>query len=115
MSTSLFVGHARPPASTATGQIYKVLSLVLEVDDNTGIIVDADVSTASPLSQKYLAHLLVGRNLMSELGVIARDIERSYHSASQKAVIQALNDAGQKYMSAFLKRASSLFGETDYI
>lgn len=69
---------------------------------------------ASPFARDYLTRLLVGRNLMGELGVINREIERNFHSASQKAVIQALNDLSHKYVSTFLKQASSLFIDTDF-
>ncbi len=111
MSTALFVGHARPPANTVTGQLYRVLSVVLEVDLVTGTIVAADVSVSSPVVRDFLVRLLVGKSLMGELGTITRDVERTYHSATQKAVVQALNDAGNKFMSYFLKQASSSFGD----
>jgi hypothetical protein len=114
LSTALFVGHAKPPANSVTAQLYKVLSLVVEVDLATGTIVAADVTVSSPLARDFLVRLLVGRNLMGELGLITREIERDYHSASQKAIVQALNDVGNKFMSAFLKQVSSVFGDTDF-
>jgi hypothetical protein len=113
MSTALFVGHARPPSNTVTAQLYKVLSVVLEIDLLTGNVVAADVTVSSAVARDYLVRLLVGRNLMGELGTITRDIERNYHSPTQRAVVQALHDVGNKYMSAFLKQASSQFGDLD--
>jgi hypothetical protein len=106
LGSTLFVGHARPPANTVTGQMYKVLSVVVEVDDHTGEIVAADVTVASPLARDFLVRLLVGRNVMGELGAVIKDIERTYQSPSQRAIVQALHDVGQKYMSEFLRRAS---------
>ena len=39
MSTSIFVGHAKPPANTVSGQMYTILSVVCEVEMDTGVIV----------------------------------------------------------------------------
>jgi len=50
---------------------------------------------------------------MGELGLIVKDIERDYHSASQKAIVQALHDLYQQYMAAYLKKMSSPFGDLD--
>jgi len=38
MSTSIFVGHAKPPSNTVSGQMYTILSVVCEVDMDTGVI-----------------------------------------------------------------------------
>ena len=50
---------------------------------------------------------------MGEMGVIAKDIERDYHSASQKAILQALHDLYQQYMADYLKITSTKFGYLD--
>ena len=113
MQTAIYTGHARAPSNTVTGQLSKIVQVVMEIDKVTGTIVSADVNVASPVSRRYLVSMLVGRNLMGELGVIVKDIERDYHSASQKAIIQALNDLSHVYMSEYLKAMSTQFGYLD--
>jgi hypothetical protein len=113
VKTAVFAGHARAPANSVTGQLSKIIQVVMEIDKINGTIVDADVNVASPVSRRYLVSMLVGRNLMGELGVIARDIERDYHSPSQKAIVQALHDLYQQYMSDYLKIMSTKFGYID--
>ena len=113
MKTAIYTGHARAPSNTVTGQLSKIIQVVMEIDKVTGTIVSADVNVASTVSRRYLVSMLVGRNLMGELGVIVKDIERDYHSASQKAIIQALNDLSHVYMSEYLKIMSTQFGYLD--
>lgn len=111
LKTAVYVGHARAPAHSVTGQTCRIIQVVMEVDKATGDIVAADVNLVSIVSRRYVVRMLVGRSLMGELGIIVEDIERDYHSASQKAVVQALNDLYQQYMADRLKLMSSPFGD----
>jgi len=113
VKTAVFVGHARAPSNSVTGQMSKVVQVVMEIDKVNGTIVSADVNVASPVSRRYLVSMMVGRNLMGEMGVIAKDIERDYHSTSQKAILQAIHDLYQQYMSDYLKIMSTKFGFLD--
>jgi ribose transport system substrate-binding protein len=98
LSTDVFVGRAKPPANTATARVYGILSVVLEVERSTGQIVDAEIIMHSQSVRRFLGALLVGRNLASDLPAITTEIEERFHSTSQRAVIQALYDAGKKYV-----------------
>lgn len=113
MKTAVYVGHARAPSHSVTGQICKIIQVVMEIDKATGDIVSADINLVSDVSRGYVVRMLVGRNLMGELGGIINDIERDYHSASQRAVVQALHDLYQQYMADYLKLMSSPFGGLD--
>jgi len=113
LKTAVYTGHARAPAHSVTGQMCKIIQVVMEIDKDTGNIVTADVNLVSVVSRRYLVRMLVGRSLMGELGLIVKGIERDYHSASQKAIVQALHDLYQQYMAAYLKKMSSPFGDLD--
>ena len=49
MSTSIFVGHAKPPANTVSGQMYTILSVVCEVE-MTGEAAITDIDTPEALA-----------------------------------------------------------------
>ena len=73
MSTSIFVGHAKPPSNTVSGQMYTILSVVCEVEMDTGTIVAAEFTVATELAKDYLNRLLAGRNLNTdEDAIVAR-------------------------------------------
>ncbi len=97
MSTSIFVGHAKPPANSVSGQMYTILSVVCEVDMETGIIVGAEFTVASDLAKDYLNRLLSGRNLASEEDAIVEELEKCYFSGTQKALIQSFRDMAKRY------------------
>jgi len=97
MSTSIFVGHAKPPANTVSGKMYAILSVVCEVEMETGVIVAAEFTVATELAKDYLNRLLSGRNLNSDEDAIVAELERCYFSGTQKALIQAFRDMTKRY------------------
>jgi hypothetical protein len=97
MSTSIFVGHAKPPANTVSGQMYTILSVVCEIDMKTGVIIAAEFTVATDLAKDYLNRLLSGRNLAIDEDAIVRELENCYFSGTQKALIQAFRDMTKRY------------------
>ena len=97
MSTSIFVGHAKPPANTVSGQMYTILSVVCEVDMDTGLILAAEFTVATQLAKDYLNRLMAGRNLRDDEDAIVAQLEHSYFSGTQKAIIQAFRDMAKRY------------------
>ena len=97
MSTSIFVGHAKPPANTVSGQMYTILSVVCEVDMDTGVIVAADFTVATELARDYLNRLLAGRDLAADEDAIVEELEQRYFSGTQKSLIQAFRDMAKRY------------------
>jgi hypothetical protein len=97
LSTSIFVGHAKPPSNTVSGQMYTILSVVCEVDMETGVIVAAEFTVATALARQYLDRLLAGRVLATEEDAIVAELERRYFSGTQKAIIQCFRDMAKRY------------------
>ncbi len=97
MSTSIFVGHAKPPANTVSGQMYTILSVVCEVEMDTGVIVAAEFTVATELAKGYLNRVLAGRNLTTDEDAIVAELERCYFSGTQKAIIQSFRDMAKRY------------------
>ena len=97
LSTSIFVGHAKPPANTVSGQMYTILSVVCEVEMDTGVIVAAEFTVATELAKDYLNRLLAGCNLGTDEDAIVERLEKCYFSGTQKALIQAFRDMAKRY------------------
>jgi hypothetical protein len=93
----MFVGHAKPPANTVSGQMYTILSVVCEVDMETGTIVGAEFTVATHLAKDYLNRPLTGRNLAQEEDAIVLELEGCCFSGTQKAIIQSFRDMAKRY------------------
>lgn len=97
MGTSIFVGHAKPPSNTVSGQMYTILSVVCEVDMESGLIIAAEFTVATDLAKDYLNRLIAGRNLSTDEDSIVAELERCYFSGTQKALIQCFRDMAKRY------------------
>ena len=77
--------------------MYTILSVVCEVDMETGVIVAAEFTVATDLAKQYLNRLLSGRNLGSDEDAIVAELEQCYFSGTQKALIQCFRDMAKRY------------------
>ena len=75
-----------------------MLGLFLEVDEETGIIADVEISLTTRLAQRILRGCIKGKNLLTDIDQIKGEICHRYHGAAKKAVIAALKSAYQRFL-----------------
>lgn len=95
--TVIFVGHARLPRSLAGSYDSSIVSVELEADADTGIILSAAAEGITSLGGRLLAEVLGGRNLNDGPQEAADEIGRRYVSPSHKALATALINAYEAY------------------
>ena len=91
----LAAGMARPSASTPIAVKYDLL-LVMVLDRESGVVLDAECNMLVDVSSEYIASLLVGRCFYTELDEMIAAVQRGYHGLSQKALVVCLKDAFSK-------------------
>lgn len=102
--TLLFTGYARLPENIASRQGNDLLTLELEVDLITDLIVDASCSCIPALGQKFILDLLIGYDLKQTLGGPKDEIQRYFRGPAKRAVIAAL----EKAYAGYLKEKNSI-------
>ncbi len=96
--TLLFTGHARLPGNIVSGTGTDVLSLELEVDPSTDLIIDACCSYLPALETKLILDVLIGCDLNETLSGPEDEIQKRFFGPAQKAVIAALEKAYEGYL-----------------
>ena len=89
----LAAGMARPSPSTPIAVKYDLLLLVMVLDRESGIVLNAECNMLVDTSSEYIASLLVGRCFYTDLDEMIAAVQRGYHGLSQKALIVCLKDA----------------------
>ena len=97
--TVLLSGYARLPAGTVSSEIYKVMALVFVVEVETGTILKAGCTLSTRLSERFVAELLVGKSLLSDLAEMIALINKRYQGAAKKTIITALRIISDKYLA----------------
>ncbi|MDO8612851.1 MAG: DUF3870 domain-containing protein [Dehalococcoidia bacterium] len=95
--TVIVVGHARLPRSLAGSYDSSMVSVELETDADTGIILGAAVEGVPSLGGRLLAEVMGGRNLNDGPPEAADEIGRRYVSPSHKALSTAVINAYEAY------------------
>ena len=94
--TFCVVGVATPAASTPIAVQYDKLIMVLVCDRRSGMILDAECNMVVNVTSDYIATLLIGRSLYTDLEIMVEELQKKYNGISQKALIVALRDAYSK-------------------
>lgn len=100
----LFSGYARLPAGTASSEVYKVMALVVIIDMNNGVIMEADCTLSTPTSALFVARILVGNSLRDGVDELVKRIDAVYQGSAKKSIITALKIVYDKYMAVARSR-----------
>jgi hypothetical protein len=95
----LFSGYARLPGGTVSSEIYGVMALVILVDIQTGIIVEAECTLSTQMAENFVQRLLVGKKLDSEIEETIAQINNVYQGSAKRAVITTLRVIADKYLA----------------
>lgn len=92
-------GSARTQQKNPITARYAAFFFVFIVEDSTGRILDLDVTSMLPATNRFLQELFMGRSLAEVDKELLTDIRRCYLASSQKAIQSAYLDAVRKYRS----------------
>lgn len=98
----LFSGYAKLPEGTVSGEVYKVMALVIVIDIRTGIINQADCTLSTRLAEQFVLQMLIGKNILKDSLAMIDQINSVYQGSAKKAIISALRIIVAKY-SAYLQ------------
>ncbi|MDU2065971.1 MAG: DUF3870 domain-containing protein [Sporomusaceae bacterium] len=86
----LFSGYAKLPTGITASEMYKVVGIIVTINVDTGVIVEADCTLATALARKHVAQILVGSSLKNGPDKILRTIDQTYQGSAKKALITAV-------------------------
>jgi uncharacterized membrane-anchored protein len=89
-------GYAKLPQGITAKELYSIIAVGLLVDEDTGIINDADCSLVTSVARNFVKRLLIGRNI-EDLEEIEELFNQKYHGSARKALISAIRTCNEKY------------------
>lgn len=97
MKTVLVTGYAKAPQGTVMYEISKHAGIVLEINLNSNVIINAEFTFVTDLAKDFFRRLLVGYDLTDGINDLIEHIERNYYAPSTSAIIVALKAAYRRY------------------
>ncbi|MDN5347077.1 MAG: hypothetical protein PWP65_641 [Clostridia bacterium] len=98
-NTVFITGYGQIPSNVPSYHLYKVVVVGVEIDLESGLIIDAYCTLATPLARRLICSILRGRKLPEEVPAIIKEIEKRYIAYSQKAVIFAVKELNKRFLS----------------
>lgn len=96
----LVAGFAQLPKGTPVFEMQKSIGCILVVDTETDVIVDCTFTFIRELTNEFISSLLRGKSLTQDLDEMISIVERRFIVPPQKAVIQAILSAYNRYIKA---------------
>ena len=94
----LFSGYAKVPTGITASEVYKVIGVVLIIDEDTETILEADCTLTTAVARNYVSSILVGKSIADPESLV-RIVDKTYQGSAKKAIITALRIIYDKYRS----------------
>lgn len=98
MNTHIFSGHAQLPEGTNLSVNHKLATVVMEIDMDTGQIVDSAIPIYCDLHSDVISEIVCGKSIDSDIYSIIKEINERVHSLSTKALISSLQVIYNRYI-----------------
>lgn len=95
----LFSGYAKLPTGITASEMYKVIGVVVLIDVEKDVIVEADCTLATKLANRHVSSALVGCSMKNGADPLVRIVDQIYQGSAKKAIITALRIIYDKYRS----------------
>lgn len=97
----LVAGFAQLPKGTTLYEIQKVIGCVLVIDKETKVIADASFTFVMGLTNDFISSMVKGKSIETGIQEVIDEIEERFVVPPQRAVIQALRAAYERYTDTF--------------
>lgn len=87
------VGYARVPDGTTAKHVYGIFGLGMELEKESGKILEISCTTLPSRGSEFLRKMLVTRSLEKDFKSITQEIRSRYIDRTSGAVLAALEDA----------------------
>lgn len=102
-NTVFVSGYTQAPKGTKLHEVGSILGVMLEINRENHIIVDAECTFYSQLGKNYFKKLMIGYNFRDELDKIIEAIEANLLIPTANSIIVALKITHQRYMDNLAK------------
>jgi hypothetical protein len=92
----LITGYAKLPQGITAKELYSVIVVVIVVEKQSGIIIEADCSLVTELTRKFVKEILINCKL-NDLEDIEDKFKKYYYGSARKAIISAVKNCAEKY------------------
>ena len=95
--TILIVGQAMPSREDAIYSLHGEFYISLVLEKKSGTIINMDCTTILGVTRDFVADMIVGKSLKTDMELLEKEIRSRYFAMTQKPLIACLKDACNRY------------------
>ncbi|HHY38182.1 MAG TPA: DUF3870 domain-containing protein [Clostridia bacterium] len=95
--TVFFSGYAKLPSTITAGKLYEVQAVTVEIEPQTGMILNADCTLSTQLGRRFVRKILRGYDLDQGIEPLIAEIQARYYGGAKSALISALRMMYQQF------------------
>lgn len=96
-NTILIVGQAKPSREDAIYSLHGEFYISLVLEKKSGTIINMDCNTILGVTRDFVADMIVGKSLKTDMELLEKEIRSRYFAMTQKPLIACLKDACNRY------------------
>ena len=96
-NTILIVGQAKPSHEDAIYSLHGEFYISLVLEKKSGTIINMDCNTILGVTRDFVADMIVGKSLKTDMELLEKEIRSRYFAMTQKPLIACLKDACNRY------------------
>ena len=96
-NTILIVGQAKPSREDAIYSLHGEIYISLVLEKKSGTIINMDCNTILGVTRDFVADMIVGKSLKTDMELLEKEIRSRYFAMTQKPLIACLKDACNRY------------------
>lgn len=97
MNKYFFAGQAQMPEGSDVYEHYKILSILMTVDMDTGNVLNCVVPIYCDIHNEFLSEIVKGKSLDTDFSFMIEQIEKKIHTQTKRALITALQVLHNRY------------------
>jgi len=101
-------GHAIAPQGTVLYETKKMITMVLEIDWETGIILNAETTFMTSLCNNFFKEIVLGKNIPDDIDMIKERVQRDMNVDSKKALLKAFSVVSERFQLAKMNEFAQL-------
>lgn len=98
-NTIFITGYAKLPTAITAEKLYEVIAIGVEVNPETGIIIDSDCTLATNVGRNFFKKLTKGYCLLQGIDPLIMTFEKRYYGSARKAITTALKIMYDKWLT----------------
>jgi len=100
-------GHAIAPKGTVLYERNKLITVALEIEWETGIVLNAETTFITSVCNEFIKKLIIGKSILTDYDYVRKEIINNFNVDSKKSLLKALSIVLERFQQLQLNERTN--------